>query len=34
MSSQNINQEIGIQVTFILGIKLEKYILLAKHHHF
>ena len=26
MTSQNINQEIGIQVTFILETKLEKYI--------
>ena len=34
INSQNINQEICIQVTFSLEIKLQKYIFFAKYDHF
>ena len=33
-NSHNKNQKIGIQVTFILEIKLQKYIFLSKSDHF
>ena len=34
INSQNTNQEICIQVTFSLEIKLQKYVFLAKYDHF